>query len=396
MAINLMHKEQSTFENSINNVISAYSKADEEELSRELLEVLRSSHLMDILDANRPQGGGNLRDILYICQALGKIDASLAWIAGVSNSAWVMRNHFRSLDFSNQAIRSNNILSMVLGRPGLLKKSNTFSSYLLNGEWRYASGWKYSSYFFCLASIEDSNGQDIRAVAVPAEKLKIIEEWKATGLRATQSVTIRADNIEVPECDMEDYSHILSGKNAMRSNLSTSKNITPYTGQFTGVLMNCLLGAILGATEAALLYVADIAEKGPIAGSTYLLMSDSGAIRSEIGRLHCTLDLYKRAAEYNADIIDNVACNPNNPLSTQQRVENRGRATLIMRGCVDIMQDLLWIYGSSGLNKGSFLEKIWRDINVGARHGGFSKFVPEEAVGLAIIGRDPKNLTKMF
>ena len=67
-----------------------------------------------------------------------------------------------------------------------------------------------------------------------------------------------------------------------------------------------------------------------------------------------------------------------------------------MRGCVNIVQDLLWLYGSSGLDRGNPLERIWRDVNVGARHGGFSKFVPEEAVGLAVIGRDPGDLTKMF
>ena len=143
-------------------------------------------------------------------------------------------------------------------------------------------------------------------------------------------------------------------------------------------------------------YVVTAVGKSPVAGSTYAIMGDSGAIRAEIGRISGALDLYKRAAEYNADIIDKAAYDPTITLSVHDRVSNRARATLIMRGCVNIIQDLLWIYGSSGLDKGCVLEKIWRDVNVGARHGGFSKLVPEEALGLSVIGRDPKDITLMF
>jgi 3-hydroxy-9,10-secoandrosta-1,3,5(10)-triene-9,17-dione monooxygenase len=370
----------------VNHLIRTYSDADAEVFSSELLSAMNSSGLIDMLDVNKPLASSTLKDVLHVCQHIGKTDASLAWIVGVSNSAWVMRNCFHSLELNQASIAKNKILAMVLGRPGILKKSDTSSGYLLNGEWRYASGVKYASYFFCLAAVDGSNGQDVRAVAVPAEKLKVIANWNATGLRGTQSVTIRAVDIEILENHIEDYASILSGTNATHG----------YSRLFTGVLMNCLLGSMLGATEAALHFVAHAVNKGPVAGSTYTLMSDSGAIRAEMGRLHSTLDLYKHAADHNAEVIDKAANHTGHVLSIQDRVENRARATLIMRGCVDIVQDLLWIYGSSGLDKGSFLEKVWRDVNVGARHGGFSKLVPEEAVGLAIIGHDPKNLTRMF
>jgi hypothetical protein len=67
-----------------------------------------------------------------------------------------------------------------------------------------------------------------------------------------------------------------------------------------------------------------------------------------------------------------------------------------MRGCVDIVQALLWLRGSSALEKNSPLEKIWRDVNVGARHGGFAKLVPEELEGISALKGELSSLTQMY
>ncbi len=396
MSTNLIDSQQSDMNADIEKIIAVYSEADREELSSKLLNVLKSSDLVKILDANKITGSGTLRDVLRVCLSLGKIDASLSWVVGVSNSAWSMRSSFHSLGASVSAMERNKILAMVLGRPASLKKHTTSGHYLLNGEWKYASGWSYSSFFFCLATVEGADPPDIRVVAVPAELLSISERWQATGLRGSQSVAVLAQNVEIPDSNIEDYSRILSGEKNVLNKNGGNENRALYSGLFTGVLMNCLLGSMLGAAEAGLDYVVSVVDKRPVAGSTYMAMSHSGAIRAEIGRIRSALDLYKRAAEYNADVIDNAARNPDIILSTQDRVDSRARATQIMRGCVDIVQDLLWIYGSSGLDRGTPLERIWRDVNVGARHGGFSKLVPEEAVGMAMMGRDPKDLTRMF
>lgn len=387
--------QHSDLDAEVQRISNAYSEADQEMFSNKLLEVVRTSQLVKLLDETSQHGPYTLREVLRVCQNLGKIDASLAWVVGVSNSAWSTYSCFHSLTTSDLGVEQNEIFAMVLGKPGSLQKDKASDGYLLNGQWKYASGWRYASYFFCLAA-EGTDAADTRMVAVPAELLEIAEDWKATGLRGTQSVTVRAKNVKIPKSNIEKYSQILSGRNIVNRKYTLSENRISYSGLFTGVLMSCLLGAVLGATEAALEHIEAAANKFPIAGSTYTLLSDSGAIRAEIGRLRSTLDLYQRAAEYNADIIDKAASDPDIVLTVQNRVDNRCRAAQVMRGCVSIIQDLLWIYGSSGLEKGNPIERIWRDVNVGARHGGFSKLIPEEAVGLVRVGRDPKNLTNMF
>jgi alkylation response protein AidB-like acyl-CoA dehydrogenase len=376
----------------VERIVAAHSAADHEAFSRGLLDVLGSSEVVRILDESPSSGPGTLRDVLRACILLAKTDSSLAWIVGVSNSAWSMRGNFRALDRAASAsLERNKLVAMVLGRPGALKRSADGQQWLLNGEWKYASGSRYASYFFCLAAVEGSQGRDVRVVAVPAGELQVAAPWQSTGLRGTQSVTVRASDVAIPDANLESYGRILSGESR-----AAARKRASYSALFTGVLMNCLLGAMLGAAEGGLEIVASVADKRPVLGSTYTQMSASGAIRAEIGRLRSSLDLYKRAAEYNADVIDRAARDPGVSLTAQDRVDIRGRATQIMRGCVDVVQDLLWIYGSSGLDMGEPLERIWRDVNVGARHGGFSRLVPEEAVALSFLGRDPSELTHMF
>lgn len=376
----------------LERIVAAHSAADRETLSRGLLDVLGSSDVVRILDESPASGPGTLRDVLRACILLGKTDASLAWVVGVANSAWSMRGNFRALDRTASAsLERNKLVAMVLGRPGALQRSADGQHWLLSGEWKYASGLTYASYFFCLAAVEGSAGRDVRVVAVPTGEMQVAAPWRSTGLRGTQSVAVSASNLAIPDTSVESYGRILSGEGGAGARKRAS-----YASLFTGVLMNCLLGAILGAAEGGLEIVAGVADKRPVLGSTYPQLSDSGAIRAELGRLRSTLDLYKRAAEYNADVIDRAARDPGVSLTDQDRVDIRGRATQIMRGCVDVVQDLLWIYGSSGLDVGDPLERIWRDVNVGARHGGFSRLVPEEAVALAFLGRNPRDLTHMF
>jgi 3-hydroxy-9,10-secoandrosta-1,3,5(10)-triene-9,17-dione monooxygenase len=381
----------SSIDAELERIAEAYSAADREAFSRGLLEVLESSEVVRILDESPAAGPGTLRDVLRACILLGKTDASLAWIVGVSNSAWSMRANFRALDRAACAsLERNKLTAMVLGRPGVLQRSGDGRHWLLNGEWKYASGSRYASYFFCLAAVE-GEPRDVRVVAVPAGAMQVAAPWQSTGLRGTQSVTLRATDVALPDTSVESYGRILSGDGP-----AAGRKRASYSSLFTGVLMSCLLGAILGAAEAGLEIVTAVADKRPVLGSTYAQMSASGAIRAELGRLRSTLDLYKRAAEYSADVIDRAARDPGATLTDQDRVDNRGRATQIMRGCVDVVQDLLWIYGSSGLDVGEPLERIWRDVNVGARHGGFSRLVPEEAVALSLLGRNPRELTHMF
>lgn len=384
-----MHKNNDVlrrWQKAVDILKSSWSEKEQQDsLKQGAQEVLKGSPLLRILDESDLYETGTLREVVAVCRELGKTDASLGWLVGVANSAWSMRANFSLPEGVSEDMRENAMLSMVLGRPGKLNAAADGQGWYLNGSWKYASGYPCSSHFFCLAATPSG---EVRVVIVPSNQLIAVADWQSTGLRGTQSVTVEARDINIPKAFTVAYSPILSG-NALSDSGKGS-----YARYFTGVLMNCLPATLLGATESGIKLVLN-EFNAPIAGSSYTAMSDSGAARYEIGRLCSTFDLLVRAAEYNASIIDSAA-QEGRTLESEERVAIRGRATQIMRGCVDIVQALLWLRGSSALEKNSPLEKIWRDVNVGARHGGFAKLVPEELEGISALKGELSSLTQMY
>lgn len=365
-------------------LLSAWSdKKQQDKLRSGALEALKASPLLRILDESVARQHGTLSDVITVCRELGKTDASLGWLVGVANSAWSMCANFSLPEDICADMRENAMMAMVLGRPGSLQPAG--DGWRVSGSWKYASGYPCSSYFFCLAA--EPQGE-VRVAVIPSHQLTVVADWQSAGLLGTQSVTVQANDIAISETSTIAYAPVLAGVN--RPTAETGS----YGRYFTGVLMNCLPATLLGATESALT-LALAGFDTAIAGSTYTSMNASGAARYEIGRLCSSFDLLVRASEYNAAVIDNAA-RQNISLTSEERVAIRGRATQIMRGCVDIVQDLLWLRGSSALEKNSPLEKIWRDVNVGARHGGFAKLVPEELAGISALKGDPASLTRMF
>ncbi|MGD8165409.1 hypothetical protein [Pantoea sp. FN0307] len=370
----------------VTTLLSAWSKDKQQDtLMAGALKALKTSPVLRILDESAHSKTGTLKDVIAVCRELGKTDASLGWLVGVANSAWSMCSNFSLPTKVYADMRENAMLAMVLGRPGSLRQAATGEEWLLSGIWKYASGYPCSSHFFCLAT--DPQGE-VRVAMVPSQQLKIVADWKSTGLRGTQSVTVEANGITIPKTFTIAYAPILAGVNHSPSGTNS------YASYFTGVLMNCLPATLLGATESGLNF-ALASFDNPIAGSTYTAMRRSGAARYEIGRLCSAFDLLLLAADHNATVIDNAA-QQHLALTSAERVAIRSRATQIMRGCVDIVQDLLWLLGSSALEKECPLEKIWRDVNVGARHGGFAKLIPEELAGISALKEDPASLTRMF
>ncbi|MFJ3032690.1 hypothetical protein ACIPCE_11775 [Rothia terrae] len=89
-------------------------------LTKEQLLGNESEHLsvFSMLSECGKESPSTLSDVYQICVSLGKIDASLAWIIGVSNSAWSMLGNMPK-DTVNQI--NYPVLSMVLGRPGKVR-----------------------------------------------------------------------------------------------------------------------------------------------------------------------------------------------------------------------------------------------------------------------------------
>ena len=360
---------------------------ENDRLSRERLKHRNFDYLsvFSMLSEWQENGPQPLSEVYRTCVSLGKVDASLAWIAGVSNSAWSMLGNMpestvRAIDYP--------IASMVLGRPGTAAFNEKKDTATVTGEWRYCSGFEQAGGFIGLVKENKPDGEVFVAL-MPAEELELAKPWNAIGLKGTGSHTVRANNVPIARESMVPYADILSGRLATSSPPS-------YRSLFTGVLMNCLTGSIVGATLHLFDLAVEQAANIGISGSSYSLGKDSGAVRTVIGGLSSRLEGIYEFGAGGAAFVDEVAYGNEGLWTTSNRALLRARASSVMQQCREVADELLWIMGSSALTEDNPAASIWKDIHVGALHGGFSKHIPQEAVGLDMFNENPLNLTKML
>ncbi|AKK07202.1 acyl-CoA dehydrogenase [Corynebacterium mustelae] len=330
-------------------------------------------------------GPQSLSEVYETCVSLGRFDASLAWVVGVSNSAWSMLGNFPAQTIEQFG---HPIVSMVLGRPGVVTFDDKKNTATINGEWKYCSGYEQSGGFVGLVK-DDRPGGDVYVALMPSTELAVVNFWKAIGLKGTGSHTVKAESLVLDKDTLIPYSAILEGS-------ICDNHATSYRNLFTGVLMNCLTGSIVGATLHLLDIAIDRVSKNPIGGSSYVCGKDSGTIRSTIGGLVSKVQEIYEFGKGGAKFVDGVANGNRELWSSKNRALLRVRASRVMNQCREVADELVWIMGSSVMVEGDPAAEIWKDIHVGALHGGFSKFIPEEAAGIALFGDDPFNLTKML
>lgn len=84
--------------------------------------------------------------------------------------------------------------------------------YLVNGTWKYCSGSRHATFYTATAKVEASDSQDeqangILSFALLANQVRIVPDWDAFGLKATDSHTITVREAFVPEERIFTFDH---------------------------------------------------------------------------------------------------------------------------------------------------------------------------------------------
>ena len=148
----------------------------------------------------------SLAEGLQILKKLAATDGSLGWTVTLCSGA----NFFiGNLQPQTAEDLFQNKQKPLLGGSGSVsgtaeKRGN---HYLINGQWKYATGAPYLTHFTLNARIleegrpvTEKNGDPvIRSFVIPAKNVRIIEDWNSMGLKATATHSFEVDHLEVSE-----------------------------------------------------------------------------------------------------------------------------------------------------------------------------------------------------
>ncbi|MER6710985.1 acyl-CoA dehydrogenase family protein [Streptomyces sp. NPDC006129] len=330
----------------------------------------------------------DMRTLLDVATALGRGCPSAAWIAGVLNAGNFMAALFPAAAGDEVwGDTPDARCALVLGLPSPAVEP-VDGGLIVSGEWAYVSGCLHAQWVSALIAVPTDAGRpDVRFALMPADEIAIKDTWYFAGMRGTGSNTVVADRIFVPDHRLVPYLPVLNGETD-----GVVDPALPYRNSLTGLFAIGLIGALIGAAEAALDFVRDKGPTRPVAGSTYRDQTKSPTFQLDLADATSKIDTAKLVAARIADTVDELArAGVNADLTVRAR--NRLESAQVGRLCREAVDTLLTAHGSSAFNESNPLQRLWRDINVGSRHAGFGMGIPEQVYGRALVGGDPRDIS---
>lgn len=256
--------------------------------------------------------------------------------------------------------------------------------YILNGAWPYNSGCHYAQWAIFGTFIEDPDGGRTEGVVafVPMTDVKIEENWNVAGMRGTGSHTGVAEDVFVP-------AHRLLNSAAMRSDFSHRIMEEPCDF-FPGMQLQraAILGVLVGAAEAMIERISAAALTRPVAYTIYKRQADSPVIHRELGEAVAKIQAAKVLMEHLTQLMDRDAIE-RREASDRERADNRACVSLAVNLVSEVVDQLMFIGGSSAFNDANDLQRYWRDVNMAARHANLIPNFGYEMCGRARLGVEP-------
>jgi alkylation response protein AidB-like acyl-CoA dehydrogenase len=237
----------------------------------------------------------------------------------------------------------------------------------LTGQWPYSTGTDHSEWVILGGMVADEDGNpvmppDIRHFVLPRADYEIVEDsWNVMGLKGTGSKDVRMKDAFVP-----DYRVVENER--MRDNHYSEKwrpDSPLYKMRFGLMFPAAIAAGTFGIARGAVRLAADRMEgrtsiQGNVAKADPFQLAALAVAESDVEASisHFTAMI--------AELYDQVS--NGGDISVQERLRFRRNQVRAVDRCIEAVNDLYRLAGSSSIAESSPLEPVWRDLQVGATH----------------------------
>lgn len=310
---------------------------------------------------------------------LGRGCGSTAWVAAVSADAKRMFERFLSETARDEFFADPNVRLCGSAHP-TGRATEVPGGLRVSGRWGYASGCDDAAWALLGAPVFDGDRRrhepagplDWTLVLVPTSSLHVDRTWDVAGLRGTGSHTLVAENVFVP------VSHVV------RPELSDSQAM----GRFLAVMLTTF-APLLGVAQAALDLVASVLPERRPPASTYANLTESPAARQLFAEATLLVGGARRRLLRVAATIDGLSPGLRE-LTAVEEAELRVEVISAARDCREAVERLLDLHGSSSFAASNPLQRMWRDLAVGTRHGALTSYLATETYARSLADVAPQ------
>jgi alkylation response protein AidB-like acyl-CoA dehydrogenase len=328
--------------------------------------------------------GGFEADFATQCEVLAEVArgcGSASWVATIfSAMSWLagtLRDEAQQEIFDSKDPR----ISGVFSPTG--KGVRTSGGFIVNGRWGFNTGGHGSNWTVINVVAPNAAGVELpTCMLVRSNELQRLDDWHASGMAATGSSTIVAEDLFVPEHRTCELPAMIEAQYPQRHNAAN-----PYYGYpLAAVLTVNAGGTPVGIARAALGAFRERLPGRPITYTTYANKAEAPVTHLQIGEAALKIDSADAHMRLACSILDD---NAGAKLSTLARVRARAHvsaATGLAREAVDL---LFYSSGASAIQSHVPIQRLQRDMQALANHAIMHPQTTTETYGRVLCGLEP-------
>jgi alkylation response protein AidB-like acyl-CoA dehydrogenase len=329
--------------------------------------------------------GGDEADFQTQCDALAEIARgcpSTSWVATIYSAMGWLAGVFP--DEAQEEVLGDRDprISGVFSPTGTAVRTD--GGVVVSGSWPFNTGCHGAKWTVLNCVSEGGAGVPLCVIARSSD-LRIVDDWYATGMAATGSNTIVAENVFVPACRTTPLPDMLDARYPDRHNKDNPYFNYPLAPVLTVNAGGMPVGAARGALEA---FAARLPGRG-ITYTDYTNKAEAPITHLQMARASLTIDSADGHVRRATAVLDAA---PGRPLSTLDRVKARAHiayATGLAREAVDI---LFFASGASAAQAHVPIQRFQRDIQTLANHAIMHADTGIELYGRVLCGMKPNTV----
>jgi alkylation response protein AidB-like acyl-CoA dehydrogenase len=318
-------------------------------LPAELVSALRDSGL---LRAGAPVEVGALElapgTALRCAEEVARGDASAGWCVSIAITSSLLVAYLPSVSRDELFGAGRGVAAGVWAPHGKARPAP--GGVVVSGRWAFCSGITHSDVLFAGCLLDDRPA----VVALPTERLQVLDTWHTLGLRGTASNDAVADDVFVPD------THVVSIFDGPLIDRPLYR-FPPF-----GFFAACITAAAMGNARAAIDNFLELARAKKTVASTRTLAERptvQAAVAAAESALEAARTLYYRAIE-----TAWRASQDEPPVPVEARTRLRLAATHGVRTAADVVRTMYDLAGGSAIYDGAPLQRRFRDAFTATAH----------------------------
>jgi 3-hydroxy-9,10-secoandrosta-1,3,5(10)-triene-9,17-dione monooxygenase len=359
-------------------------------LTPSVMDALHSTGLLRYLQP-KVWGGMELPFIAYfdIPEMLARGDISVGWV--VAN----LGSHHRNLVWwppqAQEEIWGQNpdtcIASGIAYQQGRGKRVD--GGLLLSGQWSFASGTDHSDWSMLACIVrEGEKPVDWVYSMVHRSDYEVIDDWHVLGMRATNSKTLRCNDVFVPEHRTLSMHYSRPGHSWPGLAVHGNPHYRIPTSALGG---HCIAACMVGNARNALDTTVELV-KSRSTSYTAARMRDFQTVQLRVGTAGAKIDA--AAALLRNDCFEGQSVyEAGDEFDLQTRLRFKRNCAVAAKLCTEAVDSLHEMAGANGIYDHYPLQRMYRDSHAAAGHINFSCDVQVPGWALVAMGGEFKSPT---